>query len=104
MKQLFAGMVLVHSLIHLMGPAKAFGFAGLPQLAQPISKTMGLLWLLAAVLLVATAIALFVKPAWWRSIGALALAVSQCAIATAWSDAKYGTIVNIILVVAIVIE
>ena len=48
MRWVFAFIVVVHGLIHLMGPAKAFGYAELPQLTQPISRGMGLVWLLAA--------------------------------------------------------
>ena len=32
----------VHGLIHLMGFAKGFGYADLPQLTQPISRAWGL--------------------------------------------------------------
>ena len=41
------GLLTVHGLIHLMGFAKAFGYADLPQLSQPISREWGVLWLLA---------------------------------------------------------
>ena len=45
MRWVFAGIIAVHGLIHLMGPAEAFGYADLPQLTQPISRGMGLVWL-----------------------------------------------------------
>lgn len=35
----------VHGLIHLMGFAKGFGYADLPQLTQPISRAWGAGWL-----------------------------------------------------------
>ena len=39
MRWVFAGIIAVHGLVHLMGPAKAFGYGGsLPQLAQPIPR------------------------------------------------------------------
>jgi hypothetical protein len=34
MRWIFVALMLVHGLIHFMGPAKAFGFE-LPQLTQP---------------------------------------------------------------------
>ncbi len=52
------GLLTLHGLIHLMGFAKAFGYAKLPQLTQPISRESGVLWLLASVLTVATAVML----------------------------------------------
>ena len=45
----------VHGLIHLLGFAKAFGLADLPQLAQPISRTWGALWLAAGMRVLAAA-------------------------------------------------
>jgi len=101
MKLLFALLLLVHGLIHLMGPAKAFGLAELPQLAQSISKPMALVWLSAAVLLLATATALFVWPQWWWVLGAGAIVVSQVVIATSWADARYGTIANVIVLAGV---
>lgn len=101
MKLVFTLLLLVHGLIHLMGFAKAFGVAELTQLVQPISKAMGLVWLLAAVLLGVTAAALFVLPRWWWVVGVLALAASQTAIASSWSDAKFGSLANLILLVGV---
>lgn len=37
MRWIVAGLLAVHGLIHLMGFAKAFGYAELPQLMQPVS-------------------------------------------------------------------
>ena len=88
MKLVYAGFVVLHGLIHLMGSAKGFRLAAIPQLTQPISTTIGLLWLLAAALLLATAGALFASPRWWWAVGAGAVVISQMAIATSWSDAN----------------
>ena len=99
----FIIVVALHGLIHLMGFARGFGYADLPQLAQPISRTTGALWLVAAALLVAAAatFAVAVLPRWWWLLGALALVASQCAIVSSWGDAKLGTVANLILLVAV---
>ena len=55
---LFLILLAVHGLIHLLGFAKAFGLAELPQLVQPISRPWGALWLAAAALTLATAVML----------------------------------------------
>jgi hypothetical protein len=47
------GLLLLHGLIHLMGFAKAFGYAELPQLTQPIPREWGLVWLLSGGLVIA---------------------------------------------------
>ncbi len=101
MRLLFALLVLLHGLIHLMGFAKGWGLAEFPQLTQPISKPLGLLWLLATVLLLATAATLYGWPRWWWVVGILAMVASQAVIITAWSDARYGTIANLLLLIGV---
>lgn len=95
--------LVLHGLIHLMGTVKAFGLAEMPQLTQQINGLLGGLWLLAAVLFVATAITFFASPRWWWVVGAAAIVVSQIVIVTAWADARFGTIPNIIILVGVVI-
>jgi hypothetical protein len=102
LKLLFALFVVGHGLIHLMGPAKAFGFAELPQLTQPVSKAMAIVWLLAAVALLATAGTILVWPRWWWLVASVAVALSQAAILSSWSDAKYGTVANVAVLVGAV--
>ena len=85
-----------------MGPAKAFGFAELPQLTQPISKAMSIVWLLAAAALLATAGTMLIWPQWWWVVATVAIVLSQTAILSSWSDAKYGTIANFALFVGVV--
>lgn len=48
-------LIGVHGLIHLMGFAKGFGYAELPQLTQPVSRSWGVVWLSAACLVTASA-------------------------------------------------
>lgn len=61
----FAAFLALHGLLHLLGAAKAFGLADIPQMIQPIARPLGMLWLVAATLLVATAVSLFTWPRWW---------------------------------------
>ncbi len=85
MTVVFAIVLVVHGLIHLLGFAKAFGLADLPQLTQPISPLLGVLWLIAAFLFLAAAGSLFVWPRWWWAIGACAIVVSMVAIVPSWT-------------------
>ncbi len=101
MKILFAIFLVVHGLIHLMGTAKAFGVAEIPQLTHQITAPLGVLWLLAAALFLSTGICLFTWPQWWWVMGAGAILVSQVVIVTSWSDARYGTIANVIVLVGV---
>jgi len=99
MKYLFLVVVAVHGLIHLMGFAKAFGLAAFEQLRVPISQPLGLLWLAAALLFLLSAMLLFAAPGWWWAPALGAVLVSQLVILTSWSDAKFGTLANLIVLV-----
>lgn len=92
-------IIIIHGLIHLLGAAKAFGWAAAPSLSQPVSPAAGLLWLAGAILTVLTG-ALLIACAHWWAIALVAALVSQAAIATSWNDAKAGTIGNVVLAVA----
>ena len=102
MRLLLALLAVVHGLIHLMGPAKAFGLADLPQLTIPVSQPVSVLWLLAAAFLLFFSLALYMWPRWWWAVGTLAIVASQAAIITSWADAKYGTLANLVLLGAVV--
>lgn len=97
MRWLIAAVIAVHGLIHLMGFAKAFGYAALPQLTQPISRPMGAWWLVAAVAVVAAAVMIAMGSRYTWLIAAVALVLSQAVILSAWRDAWAGSVANVIL-------
>lgn len=98
----FAVFLVAHGVIHLLGAAKAFGWAELPQLKQSISPAVGAVWLVCAALFLAAAAALFAWPRGWWLIGAAAVVLSMAVILPAWTDAKYGTIANAIVLIGVV--
>jgi hypothetical protein len=101
MRWVFSFIIAIHGLIHLMGLVKAFGIAQLPQLTLPISRGMGVVWLAAALLCLASVAAVFAWPRGWWTIGLAAVVVSQTVIVTAWSDAKVGTVANLVLLLGV---
>jgi hypothetical protein len=82
---------------------KAFGISEFDALSQPISKPYGIIWLAAFLLFTASAISFLSKYEYWWVIGMLAVLVSQFLIIVYWSDAKYGTIINVIILVATIL-
>jgi hypothetical protein len=50
LKILFVALLFIHGLIHLLGFAKAFHLGNIQQLTHSISKPLGLLWALVAIL------------------------------------------------------
>lgn len=103
MKYLFAFLLLVHGLIHLMGFVKAFKWAEVSQLAQPVSRSTGVFWLISAILFTtATVLFLLKKDVWWMA-AAPAVVLSQTLIFGNWSDAKFGTVANILVLIGVVL-
>ena len=100
---MLAALLLIHGLIHLMGFAKAFKLADIHQLTQPISRSVGVLWLLtAAIFVIIVGLLAFKKDTWWM-LAILAVIISQMLIFASWQDAKFGTIANVIVIVGIII-
>lgn len=96
-------VLALHGLLHVLGLLKGFGWAQVSQLQEPIGQAAGVVWLSAALLVLAAAGLLATGvPTWWWAGALVAAAVSQIAIVTSWSDAKAGTAVNVLLVLAAV--
>jgi len=93
-------VVVLHGLIHLLGAAKGLGWADVAALKQPIGTVAGLGWLTSAALLLLTAAlaARHVNGWWWMAVPAVV--ASQIVITTSWSDARTGTLANVLLALA----
>jgi hypothetical protein len=103
MRIAFALLIGLHGLIHLLGPAKAFGWADVPQLRVPISPLGGALWLAAALLLVGAGLGLATgAPRWWW-LALPGAGLSQILIARSWTDARFGTVTNLMIAVPLVL-
>ncbi len=103
LRGVIAVLMAGHGLLHLIGFAKGIGAAAMPQLTQPVSRTAGWMWLLVAVLfLAAAALWLLRREAWWM-VAVPAVAISQVLLATAWGDAKVGTVANVVILVVAVV-
>ncbi|MGJ5641067.1 DUF6544 family protein [Formosa sp. S-31] len=97
MKIVFLSLVLFHALIHVMGFVKGFRFAELKGLTLPVSKPIGVLWLLSAVLFLIFSVLYATKGNYTWLLGLIAVFMSQVLISFFWKDAKFGTLPNIII-------
>ncbi len=96
MRAFFIALVALHGLIHLIGFGRSIGLGGA---GQPVSRELGIVWLLAAVGFVTAALLLVFAPRFWWVPAVPALVLSQIAVISAWSEAKFGTIVNAVILV-----
>lgn len=90
-------IVLLHVLIHLLGFVKGFELKEVKELALPVSKPMGLLWLLAAIILLIFGVLNIINSEYAWPAGFLAVAISQMLIVLFWKDARFGTIINFLI-------
>lgn len=96
-------LIAIHGIIHLFGFLKAFELSEFNAIAHPVSKTFGLIWLLAFVLFAITLVSMLYTFNYWWAVGTVALVISQILIFNYWSDAKFGTIANVVILFATII-
>lgn len=86
-----------------MGFAYAFRYAEIKQLTIAISKPVGIIWLIATLLFIASAMLLILKKDSWYIFSFAAVIISQIVIILSWNDAKFGTIANVVILIASII-
>lgn len=104
MKYVFSVVLAVHGLIHLIGFVKAFSLANVPSIHVDVSRPAGVVWLVTAIMFVIAAILVVTSSSSWWIFGSLAVIPSQVLIIQTWSDSKYGTIVNCVILIPLVIS
>jgi hypothetical protein len=104
LKYLLALIIVLHGLIHFIGFVKAFNYGNINQITKEISKPSGLLWLITGLLFAIATIFFLLKKEGWMLFGLAAVIISQILIFTVWQDAKFGTIANIIILAAIILN
>lgn len=93
-------LVGIHGFIHLLGFLKAFGISEFNGMHQSISRVSGFFWGMEFLLFAITLVLIAIRSDLWWTFGLLASIISQILIFNHWSDAKFGTIANIIILVA----
>lgn len=97
MRYVFAILLGLHGLIHLMGFVSAFFSTTIEKQVLGISKPIGALWLVTFILFIISA-AQFLGNKKWFYVAFIAVLMSQILIIVTWKDAKFGTIANVIIV------
>ena len=101
MNIIIAFILFLHASIHLAGFIKSRDPAKVKSLNANIPKKEGPAWLACAVLFTASGVLLLSGISQWWIAGAAALALSQALIISNWNSAKFGTIVNLVILLAV---
>ncbi|WP_154853362.1 DUF6920 family protein [Cyclobacterium xiamenense] len=97
MKITFILLLTLHALIHLLGFLKAFEWMELKALPLHLSKSTGLLWLMAGLGMILVVVAYAGSGKNWWYLALLVALFSQVLISLYWSEAKFGTLPNLLL-------
>jgi len=101
LQYLFAGLLLLHALIHFMGFVRTMKNDNSSGPVRRVPGGQGWLWLLTSLLLVLTMILVLQYSNHWLFAAMISLLLSQLLIVLNWRDAKWGTLVNVIILVAV---
>ncbi|MFO8146307.1 MAG: DUF6544 family protein [Gillisia sp.] len=97
MKTAFLILVFLHGIIHILGFLKAFRLAEVAQLSRTIPKSLGILWLLCTILFLTVFLLMIFNRSWWPFFAVAAVILSQSLIIIFWHDAKFATILNVVI-------
>lgn len=113
MRVVLAVLLVAHGLIHLVGFAKWWPLMRIPALqgrrlasvlsSPTSSRAFALCWLLACVLLLSGAVLQAQAAADWYRPALGGLALSQILILLVWSDARFGTVANVLVLVPVLV-
>nr|WP_319512049.1 DUF6544 family protein [uncultured Draconibacterium sp.] len=104
MRYFFSFLMFLHAAIHLLGFAKGFKIAQIPNLHAEISFVSRIFWLISFLLFAFSAAALALGKDYWLYFVVAAIIISCFLIASTWSNTKYGMIVNFIIMVVAVLS
>lgn len=97
MKYFIGTLLFLHGLIHFAGFLEAFSLMEFKELSLSISRTAGIVWLLAGILILAFVVFYYQKSRYLWLIDFLAGSVSVILIICFWEDAKFGLIPNLFI-------
>ena len=104
MKTVFSTIVFLHGAIHLMGFVKGFKIAQISNLQTDISPISGIFWLIGFLLFAVSAVGLALDKEFWSYFVVPALIVSAFLVISTWTDAKYGMIPNVVILIVVMVS
>ncbi len=104
MKHLITILIIIHGAIHLLGFLKAYGFIKASPMTQNIGTTAGSFWLISFLLFLLSVFLFYSRQSYWPFVLIAAILISQILIILSWTDARFGTILNIIFLIVAISE
>jgi hypothetical protein len=102
LKTTFIIVVLLHGLIQLLGFLKAYDYADITAINREISKPAGIFWLTATILFLVTSLLFMLRNDVWVYVGLASVIISQSLIFIYWQETRYGSIVNVLILLVII--
>lgn len=90
-------LLLLHAILHLLGVVMGFNAKFFPRFSRKISRSEGMLWLVCFFLLILANVYFSLNYSYWPALAIIGALLSQFLITLNWEDAKFGTIINIII-------
>ncbi|SDF56225.1 hypothetical protein SAMN04487996_111150 [Dyadobacter soli] len=96
LRYLLFALLLLHGAFHLAG-----FFAPVAGRVMAIDRAPGIYWAACSALFGLTALLLILHEKHWTWVALLAALTSQVLIASAWEQARFGTVPNIVIVLVV---
>lgn len=104
MKWVLFILFVIHALIHSLGFVKSFNFFQVKELKQDISTFWGVSWIIVACLILIYAVSQLSDLKWRWFPGLLGGILSLVLIVRFWSDAKFGLILSLLILIMAVFD
>ena len=113
LRYLVAVILALHGLIHTLGFAATWGLGQINAISSTptfpgglatggaVPRLLGVVWLLLAVAFIVAAVGLATTSAWWKALLLAATMVSLLLCVAWWSDAKFGLVIDAIILVVL---
>ena len=99
---LLVTIIFTHGLHHLMGYAKAFEYTDSKHLEAHISRPIGILWMMGCLFFIAAGLLFILYNEYWQIAALVAIISSQTVINIGGKKDSYGTLVNLLILTAII--
>lgn len=92
-------LLIINSIFHSVGFYRSFSHRGVVSLKKHISKPHGWLWFICSLLFLLNSIFIILNVNGWIYFVMAAILISQVLIFLSWREARYGTIINIVILI-----